>query len=42
MRILDQVTRRADAEVYSGRAYRIAVRHRQGRVVAVVEIVSPP
>jgi hypothetical protein len=36
-----QMTRRADAEVYSGRANRITVRHRHGKVVAVVEIVSP-
>jgi hypothetical protein len=36
-----EVTRRADAEVYSGRANRITVRHRHGKVVAVVEIVSP-
>src|SRR4051794_27728281 len=31
------LTRRSDAEVYAGRANRITVRHRHGRVVAVVE-----
>ena len=36
-----QMTRRADAEIYSGRANRITVRYRHGKVVAVVEIVSP-
>jgi hypothetical protein len=36
-----QMTRRADVEVYAGCANRITVRHRHGRVVAVVEIVSP-
>ncbi|HWE01552.1 MAG TPA: DUF4058 family protein [Tepidisphaeraceae bacterium] len=36
-----QMTRRADFEVYAGRASRIMVRHRHGKVVAVVEIVSP-
>ena len=36
-----QITRRHDAEVYAGRANRIAVRHRHGKVVALVEIVSP-
>src|SRR4051794_11570798 len=35
------VVRRKDAEVYAGRANRITVRHRHGRVVAVVELVSP-
>jgi len=33
--------RRSEAEVYAGRANRITVRHRHGRVVAVVEVVSP-
>ncbi len=36
-----QVTRRADVEVYAGHANQITVRHRHGRVVALVEIVSP-
>jgi hypothetical protein len=36
-----QVTRRTDAEIYSARANQITVRHRHGKVVSVVEIVSP-
>ena len=32
---------RTEAAVYAGRANRITVRHRHGRVVAVVEVVSP-
>lgn len=36
-----KLTLRADAEVYAGRANRITVRHRHGKVVAVVEIFSP-
>jgi hypothetical protein len=36
-----QVTRRTEAEIYSARANRIAVRHRHGKVIAVVEILSP-
>jgi hypothetical protein len=35
------VMRRTDAEVYAGRANRITIRHRHGKVVAVVEVVSP-
>jgi uncharacterized protein DUF4058 len=32
---------RSEAEIYAGKANRITVRHRHGRVVAVVEVVSP-
>ena len=35
------LTCRKEAGVYAGRANRITVRHRHGRVVAVVEVVSP-
>ena len=31
----------ADADIYAGKANRIAIRHRLGRVVAVIEIISP-
>jgi hypothetical protein len=34
-------TRTAPADPYAGKANRIAIRHRLGRVVAVIEIVSP-
>ncbi len=33
--------RQTDAELYAGKANRIVVRHRHGKVIAVVEIVSP-
>jgi hypothetical protein len=36
-----RVVRRADDKVYVRKADRIAVRHRHGQIVAVVEIVSP-
>ena len=36
-----RVVRRADDTIYVRKADRIAVRHRHGQVVAVVEIVSP-
>jgi hypothetical protein len=36
-----QLVRRAQDQVYARKADRIAVRHRHGQVVAVVEIVSP-
>jgi hypothetical protein len=36
-----RLTRRAEADSYVRKAGRIAVRHRHGRVVAVIEIVSP-
>jgi hypothetical protein len=35
------LTSRRESEVYAARANRIIVRHRHGRVVAVVEVVSP-
>lgn len=36
-----RLIQRAEAEIYANKADRIAVRHRHGNVVAVVEIVSP-
>jgi hypothetical protein len=36
-----QLVRRTDPEVYAGKASRLTVRHRHGKIVAVVEIVSP-
>jgi hypothetical protein len=36
-----RLIRRIEAEIYSRKASRLTVRHRHGRVVAVVEIVSP-
>ncbi len=36
-----RLTQRAEAEIYARRANRIAVRHRHGDIVAVIEIVSP-
>jgi hypothetical protein len=36
-----RLTKRAEADAYARKASRIAVRHRHGRVVAVIEIVSP-
>jgi hypothetical protein len=36
-----RLTKRAEADSYVRKASRIAVRHRHGRVVAVIEIVSP-
>jgi hypothetical protein len=36
-----QLTLRSDPEVYADKANRVTVRHRHGKVVAVVEIVSP-
>jgi hypothetical protein len=35
------VVRRSEGEIYARKADRIAVRHRHGHIVAVVEIVSP-
>lgn len=35
------LTRRREMGIYAGRANRITIRHRHGRVVAVVEVVSP-
>ena len=36
-----QLTLRSDLEVYADQASQVTVRHRHGKVVAVVEIVSP-
>jgi hypothetical protein len=36
-----QVVRKADIEVYARKANQVTVRHRHGKVIAVVEIVSP-
>jgi hypothetical protein len=36
-----QLVQRTEAGIYAARANRITVRHRHGRVVAVVELVSP-
>src|SRR5205814_8883124 len=36
-----QLVRRSEAEIYAGKANRITIRHKHGKVVAVVEIVSP-
>jgi hypothetical protein len=36
-----QIVRRTTKEIYAGRANRIVVRHHLGRIVAVIEVVSP-
>jgi len=36
-----RIVRRTTKEIYAGRANRIVVRHHLGRIVAVIEIVSP-
>jgi hypothetical protein len=36
-----RLTRRSEVNAYAARADRIAIRHRHGKIVAVVEIVSP-
>jgi hypothetical protein len=36
-----KIVRRTNKEIYAGRANRIVVRHHLGRIVAVIEIVSP-
>lgn len=36
-----KIVRRSTKEIYSGRANRIVVRHHLGRIVAVIEIISP-
>jgi hypothetical protein len=36
-----QIIRRTSNEIYSGRANRILIRHHLGRIVAVIEIMSP-
>jgi hypothetical protein len=40
-RPLTRIVRRASNEIYSDKANRIVVRHRLGRIVAVIEIISP-
>lgn len=40
-RPVTSIVRRTDREIYAGRANRIAVRHHLGRIVAVIEIISP-
>jgi hypothetical protein len=36
-----KIVRRSTKEIYAGRANRIVVRHHLGRIVAVIEILSP-
>jgi hypothetical protein len=36
-----QIVHRSDKEIYAGRANRIVIRHHLGRIVAVIEILSP-
>src|SRR5205085_4229785 len=36
-----RIVRRTTHEIYAGRANRIVVRHHLGRIVAVIEIISP-
>jgi len=36
-----QIIRRSDKEIYSGLSNRVVVRHHLGRIVAVIEIISP-
>jgi hypothetical protein len=36
-----KIVRRSTHEIYSGRANRVVVRHHLGRIVAVIEIISP-
>lgn len=36
-----RVVRRSEVEIYARKADRVTVRHRHGRVIAVIEIVSP-
>jgi hypothetical protein len=36
-----QIVRRSSKQIYAGRANRIVVKHHLGRIVAVIEIVSP-
>jgi hypothetical protein len=40
-RPVTKIVRRTNKEIYAGRANRIVVRHHLGRIVAVIEIVSP-
>ena len=36
-----KMVHRSDKEIYASRANRIVIRHHLGRIVAVIEIVSP-
>jgi hypothetical protein len=36
-----QIVQRSNKEIYAGRANRIVVRHHLGRIIAVIEILSP-
>lgn len=36
-----RIVQRSDREIYAGRANRIVVRHHLGRIVAVIEVLSP-
>ena len=36
-----QIVQRSDKEIYAGRANRIVIRHHLGRIIAVIEILSP-
>lgn len=36
-----QIVRQSSKEIYAGRANRIVIRHHLGRIVAVIEIISP-
>ena len=36
-----RITRQADVEYYAGKANRVVIRHRLGKIVAFIEIVSP-
>jgi hypothetical protein len=38
---LTRIVRRTDKEIYAGRANRIVIRHHLGRIVAVIEVISP-
>jgi hypothetical protein len=40
-RLVTRFVRRTTKEIYSGRANRIVVRHHLGRILAVIEIISP-
>lgn len=40
-RPVTMIVRRTDKEIYASRANRIVIRHHLGRIVAVIEIVSP-
>jgi hypothetical protein len=38
---IERIVRRTTKEIYAGRANRIVVKHHLGRIIAVIEIVSP-